>query len=137
LYSYNRDGGGSSAGFVRNFGFKTEITPQLATMLTIGAQAAGSVVGEDATSISKLNEGLIDRIKEEVIDANSTPSTAVQSTGASSSSVVTNLLAGVLLCRVLNDTPPVILSNSKTEPLDTKYPNALKNFSNAVKGTRK
>lgn len=103
LYGYyNRDGAGSSAGFVRNFGFKTEITPQLATMLTIGAQAAGSVVGEDATSISKLNEGLIDRIKEEVIDATSTPSTATSGS-----------------------------SDSKTESLDTKYPNALKNFSSA------
>jgi N-acetyl-anhydromuramyl-L-alanine amidase AmpD len=134
LYSYNRDGGGSSAGFVRNFGFKTEITPQLATMLTIGAQAAGSVVGEDATSISKLNEGLIDRIKEEVIDANSTPSTAVQSTGASSFSVLDELkLMAVKFLGPGIFTTPVISSNSKTEPLDTKYPNALKNFSNAQK----
>jgi hypothetical protein len=134
LYSYNRDGGGSSAGFVRNFGFKTEITPQLATMLTIGAQAAGSVVGEDATSISKLNEGLIDRIKEEVIDANSTPSTAVQSTGASSFSVLDELkLMAVKFLGPGIFTTPVISSNSKTEPLDTKYPNALKNFANAQK----
>ena len=58
-----------SAGFVRNFGIKTEITPNLATMLSIGAQAAGSVVGEDATALSKLNEGLRDRIKNDVVDA--------------------------------------------------------------------
>lgn len=64
---YNRNG--SRAGFVRNFGIKTEITPNLATMLSIGAQAAGSVVGEDATAISKLNEGLEDRIKNDVVDA--------------------------------------------------------------------
>ena len=70
LYGYyNRKGEGSSAGFVRNFGIKTEITPNLATMLSIGAQAAGAVVGEDATGFSKLNEGLEDRIKNDVVDA--------------------------------------------------------------------
>jgi len=70
LYGYyNRKGQGSNAGFVRNFGIKTEITPNLATMLSIGAQAAGSVVGEDATALSKLNQGLKDRIKNDVVDA--------------------------------------------------------------------
>jgi predicted chitinase len=70
LYGYyNRRKEGSSAGFVRNFGIKTEITPNLATMLSIGAQAAGSVVGEDATALSKLNEGLKDRVKNDVVDA--------------------------------------------------------------------
>jgi GH24 family phage-related lysozyme (muramidase) len=70
LYGYyNRKGEGSTAGFVRNFGIKTEISPNLATMLSIGAQAAGAVVGEDATGFSKLNEGLEDRIKNDVVDA--------------------------------------------------------------------
>jgi len=70
LYGYyNRENGGTTAGFVRNFGIKTEITPNLATMLSIGAQAAGSVVGEDATALSKLNEGLEDRVKNDVVDA--------------------------------------------------------------------
>jgi len=70
LYGYyNRKGEGSSAGFVKSFGIKTEITPALATTLTIGAQANGSVVGEDATALSNLNKGLEDRIKNDVIDA--------------------------------------------------------------------
>jgi predicted chitinase len=70
LYGYyNRENGNTTAGFVRNFGIKTEITPELATMLTIGAQAAGSVIGEDATALSKLNEGLKDRVKNDVVDA--------------------------------------------------------------------
>lgn len=60
LYGYYNNK--TTAGFVRNFGLKTEITPDLASMLTIGAQAAGSVVGEDSTALSKLNEGLKDRI---------------------------------------------------------------------------
>ena len=64
LYGYyNRPGEGSSAGFVKSFGIKTEITPALATTLTIGAQANGSVIGEDATALSNLNKGLEDRIK--------------------------------------------------------------------------
>jgi hypothetical protein len=69
LYGYYGEGKNSSAGFVKNFGIKTEITPALATMLSIGAQAAGSVVGEDATALSNLNKGLKDRIKNDVIDA--------------------------------------------------------------------
>ena len=71
LYGYYKRNGISSAGFVRNFGIKTEITPELATMLTIGAQAAGSVVGEDSTALSKLNEGLTDRISPTKVDASS------------------------------------------------------------------
>ena len=71
LYGYYNRNGVSSAGFVRNFGIKTEISPDLATMLTIGAQAAGSVIGEDATGLSKLNEGLTDRISPTKVDAES------------------------------------------------------------------
>jgi len=73
LYGYYNNN--TTAGFVRNFGLKTEITPDLASLLTIGAQAAGSVVGEDSTALSKLNEGLKDRIAPTKTDANGTPST--------------------------------------------------------------
>jgi hypothetical protein len=55
--------------FVRNYGIKTELTNAFATTVTIGAQARGSVVGENSTALSKLNEGLIDRIKPEVNDS--------------------------------------------------------------------
>ena len=65
LYGYINNG----ASFVRNFGIKTEITPNLATTISIGAQAAGTVVGEDSTALSKLNQGLQDRIKNTVEDA--------------------------------------------------------------------
>jgi len=79
LYGYYNRNGISSAGFVRNFGIKTEITPELATMLTIGAQAAGSVVGEDATALSKLNQGLTDRISPTKTDASSDSEDPTQS----------------------------------------------------------
>jgi hypothetical protein len=48
----------SSAGFIKDFSLKTEITNGLVSMLTIGATANGQVVGEDATAFSKWNEGL-------------------------------------------------------------------------------
>jgi len=70
LYGYYNNK--TTAGFVRNFGLKTEITPDLASMLTIGAQAAGSVVGEDSTALSKLNEGLKDRIAPTKTDSKGT-----------------------------------------------------------------
>ena len=55
--------------FVRNYGIKTELTNAFATTVTIGAQARGAVVGENSTALSKLNEGLIDRLKPEVNDS--------------------------------------------------------------------
>jgi hypothetical protein len=65
LYGYVN--GGSN--FVRNFGIKTEITPNLSTTIAIGAQAAGTVIGEDSTALSRLNLGLEDRIKNTIEDA--------------------------------------------------------------------
>jgi hypothetical protein len=59
IYGVNPGGEGT---FVRDFGIKTEITNALASTITIGAQANGSVKGEDATAFSKWNEGLTDRI---------------------------------------------------------------------------
>lgn len=48
--------------FIRDFGIKTEISSELASTLTIGAQANGTAVGEDATAFSTWNAGLIDRV---------------------------------------------------------------------------
>jgi|LakMenEpi03Aug12_release.lakeMendotaPanAssembly.Ray.scaffolds.fasta_scaffold16237_3 hypothetical protein len=59
LYGLNPDKEGS---FVRDFGIKTEITNELASTITIGAQANGYIKGEDATAFSKWNRGLDDRI---------------------------------------------------------------------------
>lgn len=51
--------------FVTNFTLKTELTNEFATITSIGAQANGSVVGEDATFLSKWNFGLFDRFIKE------------------------------------------------------------------------
>lgn len=67
LYGYK----GSTSNFVRNIDLKTTITPEYATMITVGATAGGYVKGTEATMFSKFNRGLVDRFKEKYIPANS------------------------------------------------------------------
>jgi hypothetical protein len=67
MFGYKESGG--QASFIRDFSFRTEIPASFATMITVGAQARGLVVGEDATCLSKMNYGLTDRMKPEIIDA--------------------------------------------------------------------
>jgi len=58
LYGYNS----GSAGFVKNFNLKTEITNDLAVITSIGAQASSeSIKGINATAFNLWNRGLIDR----------------------------------------------------------------------------
>lgn len=53
----------STAGsFVRDATVKTQLSNNFATQVTVGAQANGNVVGENATALSKWNVGLADRI---------------------------------------------------------------------------
>jgi D-alanyl-D-alanine dipeptidase len=68
IYGYKPN----NATFVKGLNIKTEISNEMATMITVGAQANGSAVGEDATAFSKWNEGLIDRIIPEKNDTKST-----------------------------------------------------------------
>lgn len=56
----------TQAGFIKDISIKTEISNQLASLITIGATANGSVVGEDATAFSKWNEGLEPIIKQKI-----------------------------------------------------------------------
>jgi hypothetical protein len=51
------------AGFIKDFQMKTEITPQMASMITIGATSNGNIVGSDSTALSRMNAGVIDRYK--------------------------------------------------------------------------
>lgn len=67
LYGYNPVGSGS-AGFVKEFNLKTELTPQFASMITIAAAARSRVVGEDATALSRLNKGLVSNLFESIED---------------------------------------------------------------------
>jgi hypothetical protein len=63
----NRD---YSSNFIRNVDLKTTITPEYATMVTVGATANGYVKGTEATAFSVWNRGIVDRFKNELISSN-------------------------------------------------------------------
>ena len=56
--------------FVRDIGLKTAITPQYATMITVGATAGGYVKGTEATAFANWNKGIVDRFNTGLIPAN-------------------------------------------------------------------
>jgi hypothetical protein len=74
IYGYNKEDGINKissriknnyiSNFVRKIDLRTTITPDYATMITIGATAGGYVKGTEATAFSKWNTGLVDRFKE-------------------------------------------------------------------------
>ena len=64
IFGYNRSTFQSN--FVKNYNFKTQIDPSLATTIAIGASANGKVVGEDATAFSQWNKGIQDRFIQTV-----------------------------------------------------------------------
>ena len=70
LYGYNKNGDNYISNFVRNVDLKTAITPEFATMITVGATAGGYVKGTEATAFSKWNVGLKDRFKEKFTPGN-------------------------------------------------------------------
>ena len=59
IFGVSRD---EKGGFVTDYTLRTEISKELSTMISVGAQAQGTAVGEDATAFSKWNIGLVDRI---------------------------------------------------------------------------
>jgi predicted chitinase len=70
LYGYHKSGKEYTSNFIRKVDLKTAITPEYATMITVGATAGGYVKGTEATAFSKWNVGLRDRFKEEFIPGN-------------------------------------------------------------------
>jgi hypothetical protein len=70
VYGYDKVGQNYISNFVRSVDLKTAITPEFATMITIGATAGGYVKGTEATAFSKWNTGLKDRFKEEFTPGN-------------------------------------------------------------------
>ena len=71
IFGYN----GNESTFVRNVNLKTEISPEFASMVTIGSTAAGYSKGMESTAFSKWNRGIFDRFKE-----NETLSSTTQTT---------------------------------------------------------
>ena len=66
---YNEDDINSTveSTFVRKVDLKTAITPEYASMIAIGATAAGFARGIEATSFAKWNKGIEDRFKKNFI----------------------------------------------------------------------
>jgi hypothetical protein len=112
--------------FVRSYGIKTELTNAFATTVTIGAQARGSVVGENSTALSKLNEGLIDRIKPQIND----------SPGSGDNFALSNLIFKIK-DSAGNYLDPYAQAPSEEETklakLEERFPNANKNYAKFVR----
>jgi len=72
--------------FARKINLKTAITPEYATMITVGAAAGGYVKGVEATSFAKWNNGIIDRFKENLLPA-SLPASGLNTTSSVSALV--------------------------------------------------
>jgi len=65
LYGYSNN----QAGFISDFSLTTELSPEFSTMITVGAAARGSVVGENDTALSRLNYGFEDRFKHYITNS--------------------------------------------------------------------
>lgn len=61
---------GNQSNFVRKLDIKTAITPEYATMISIGATAGGYVKGTEATAFARWNEGITDRFRKNLIPSN-------------------------------------------------------------------
>jgi hypothetical protein len=72
---YFDESGSSTGGFVRDLSFTTTVPPNLANMITVGATSDGYVVGQDATALSRMNNGLRDRFKKSLKTKGTTKST--------------------------------------------------------------
>jgi len=71
---------GAEGSFVTNVDFQVQLPPNMASMATISAQSSGNIVGENATGLSRLNTGLIDRIIPSKLDAESLKSKETKNT---------------------------------------------------------
>jgi len=58
------------AGFIKDLSFTTTVSPELATMITVGSTNKGYVKGQDATALSRMNNGLTDRFKKQITNTN-------------------------------------------------------------------
>jgi len=81
LFGYQKSGQNNglneyTSNFIRKVDLKTAITPEYATMVTVGATANGYVKGTEATAFSRWNKGIIDRFKDELVSPN--PSTTAK-----------------------------------------------------------
>ena len=71
VYGYNPSTNNPTSNFVKDIKFVSKITPQLASMISIGATAIGNNTAEiDGTAFSKFSEGLVDRFTQGISEPN-------------------------------------------------------------------
>ena len=71
VYGYNPSTNNPTSNFVKDVKFVSKITPQLASMVSIGATAVGNNTAEiDGTAFSKFSEGLVDRFTQGISEPN-------------------------------------------------------------------
>ena len=119
LYGYNPTN--NSSNFVRNFSVKSTISKEYASMISIGATAAGYTKGMEATMFSKWNTGITDRFKEEYVP----PDPSTNPTGSENEAVI-NYIENILFQNPLEQLQS---RNSINEwNLDTNLINSQINF---------
>ena len=64
--------------------FNVQISNKFATMISIGAQSNGNIIGEDATSLSRMYKGSIDRTYKEKLDKQTSETEMTSSSSGSS-----------------------------------------------------
>jgi hypothetical protein len=68
VYGYRNIDGINKAGFIKSFDFKTELTPDMSTMITVGGTSNGNTSHQDSTALSAVNSGTINLYAEESLD---------------------------------------------------------------------
>ena len=118
-YGYNNWNSGSnqSGGFIRDLSFQTSVTPNLVNMITIGATQNGYVVGQDATALSRMNNGLLDTFKPKIKSPNTND--ASYSTGSLNEDYKDTILAYITFIQQLG---------SKNNTYPTYNTEAITNF---------
>jgi hypothetical protein len=122
----------NTAGFIKDFNFKTELSPAMSTMITVGAVANGTVVGENSTALSRLNNGYTDRFKPFIANDTSklTPLSSLPHPTNNQGFKVGNLWEGVDTGRSIQPPPPPTPNTAKDifVKIGTEYLTFYNNF---------
>ena len=123
-YGYNNWNTGSkqSGGFIRDLSFQTSVAPNLVNMITIGATQNGYVVGQEATALSRMNNGLLDTFKPKISSPNTTKNDVSYSTGSLNEDYQNTILAYITFIQSLgskNNTYPTYNTEAITNFIQT------------------
>jgi hypothetical protein len=108
--------------FVRSLSAQSQITPEIASAISIGAQANGNQLGEEATSFSRLSKGLIDRVYPDKIiisDIGNSPTGSIDSRFTENLKAFSNLVNNL---RPASTLPSSAKINSKISDVDNNGP---------------